>query len=264
MINHLRTLLLNQDSSRSPGPTFPGEQIVHPGFRARALPGPLLATHRLVFGSGPDRATLNTRLQEVLSCVHAAGYGEYVTAMDPRITYLPFNTSLMERYLLGASARKLTSSDQNLYFLGDRSTTESVNRIYFSWRLDVIDASNVRITEYADAASVVQTTTVGYTTSSGLSSPIDLPGSLMQARFDVGVGASWLIDVLAKPSRSFAQAVSDWDGALTESMQRALWPEGSAEPYLTFRNLWQLSDQEPARVAGLILALGHRLDELSR
>lgn len=262
MINHLRTLLLNRDGNVTPGVTFPGEQYVPPGFRQRRLTPGLQAIYNQLFGSSPDRALLNYRLQELLTCVHLSEYADYATALDPRITYWPFNTSIFEKATLGATAQKLAAATgQELYFVGERATSESVNRIFFQWRLYVQDSDTVILTQYDDASAAVQTTSVEYTVSGGLSSLIPLPGSQLQVRFGAGTGAAWLIEVLARPDRTLVQVAEDVERSLGAG--EALWRPDSPEPYKTFRNLWNLHDQLPYRLTGLTLALGYRLNELA-
>lgn len=262
MINQLRTLLLNRNGNETPGATYPGEQYVPPAYRQRRLPPRLQAVYNQLFGTSPDRALLNYRLQELLTCVHLSEYADYATALDPRITYWPFNTSLFEKATLGATAQKLVAaSGQELYFVGERVTTESVNRIYFQWRLYVQDGDTVILTQYDDNSAAVQTTSVEYTLDGGVSSLISLPGSQLQVRFGAGTGAAWLIEVLARPDRTLVQVAEGVERSLGDGT--ALWAPDSPEPYKTFRNLWNLHDQLPYRLAGLTLALGYRLNELA-
>lgn len=264
MINHLRTLLLNAEGSNNPGPTYPGEQFVPPDYRARSLPPWLQNVHTLLFGVNPDRASKNYRLQEFLTCVHAAGLGGFVAALDSRVTYWPFNTSLLEKILLGATAVKLAgAAGQELSFVGSRTASENVHRIYFRWRLDVISGAVVRVRTYNDALQAEATYDLAYTLTAGLSSAVTLPGSLLQVKFNAGVGGSWLVEAVAAPARGLAGLAADLDRALDDSLASQLFPPTSAEPYLTFRNLWFNSDQLPLRLAGVVLAFGYRVHELA-
>jgi hypothetical protein len=263
VINHLRTLLLNVDGNNAPGALYPGEQYVPPAFRARALSPALTVIHRLLFGSNPDRALRNQRLQEYLTCVHTAGLEQFVRALDPRVTYWPFNNSLLEKRLRGATAQRLAGADdQALYFIGTRSATESANQIFFQWRLDVLTSTTVRLTIYSDVPGNSQTSIVDFTVSGNLSSPVRLPGTDLQVTFTPGVGTAWLLEVLAPPRQPLVAVAADLEQALGDVLTAALWPAGAPEPYHTFANLWNLHDQLPFRLAGLVLALGYRLHEL--
>ncbi len=87
MVNEVRTLLLNlagQGFARGPG-----EEYSDPAFKPVALPGYLFAARVAYFGPEPDRSTLLYRVRQGLAAVHATELAEFVTANDPRITYLP-------------------------------------------------------------------------------------------------------------------------------------------------------------------------------
>src|ERR1700733_15786498 len=96
MINHVRTLLLNTPSAGLPAVGYPGFEFVDPAYAPRTLPTPLQDIYRLLFGDSPDQALLNWRLREYMGILHSSEVSEYVLALDPRITYLPFNDDLLD------------------------------------------------------------------------------------------------------------------------------------------------------------------------
>lgn len=259
MVNHFRTMLLNVSGASAPGADYPGEQYVPPLFQAKRLPQPLAAARRLLVGTAPDRATLNWRLQEILSIIHGCGLEDYVTALDPRVTYWPFNTSLLEKVLVGATALKRSGGDtQSLYFVGSNRAGASTDRIYFQWLLEVISDAQVRITSAFSTSSEL----VDYTVSGGLSSIIPLPGSELRVRFGEGVGAAWNISILVPPRLTLNNLLRDADSGLDQASLDYLFPTDSAEPYKSFENLYLYHDQAPYRLAGLALAVGYRIHEL--
>lgn len=258
MINHLRTLLLNADGSENPGPLFSGEEYVPPSFRPRTLSPTLANVYRQLFGGSPDRAAKNYRLREYLTCVHASGLGGFATALDPRVTYWPFNNSVFEKAVAGPSARRLAGDADQALFFGGRARSAS-DRLYFRWQLDVADGSTVRVTQYDDVTGRVVTTTSSYSLADNLSGPVELSGSELTAKFTAGPGGSWLIEFTARPRRNLVDVAADLESGLGDAAS-ALF--GRSEPYVTFGNLWNLHDQLPFRLAGLVLALGYRINEL--
>lgn len=87
MLNHVRTLLLNQSQQPySPEYDF-AEEIVPPEFRRRSLTGLAAILHSGLFGSSPDRLFCNLRLRQLLTLLHASSLANYLTAADARITY---------------------------------------------------------------------------------------------------------------------------------------------------------------------------------
>jgi hypothetical protein len=88
MINHARTLLLNQ-ARRKTHYSDIGYEYVPPEFRPVTLTPTLQLVRQLLFGSTPDNYFLNYRCRELLSYVHATELEEYIYRFDPRVTYWP-------------------------------------------------------------------------------------------------------------------------------------------------------------------------------
>lgn len=88
MINHARTLLLNQPRQRM-HPTDVGHAYVPPAFQSIKLPPPLLAIRNILFGATPDNYFLNYRVRELLTYIHQTELAEFVYQFDPRVTYWP-------------------------------------------------------------------------------------------------------------------------------------------------------------------------------
>lgn len=260
MINHLRTLLLNLPGSSSPGLDYPGEQYVPRAFQAVPLPGPLQLVRDGLFGQGADRAQRNYRLQQYLTCIHAdANLAAFATALDPRITYYPFNNSLYASVQLGAQAAQIRGTTSALTVLGQQPANAVGNTINFQWRVDVTSGTQVTVTELEgpNPRAVAGT----YTLTSGLSNPIALPDSTLSVVFASGVGSSWLIDLVTPPALGLPGVLNGLQRTLNLSLQAGLF--GAAEPLLTFGNLWSLHDQMPYRLAGVVLALAYQINALA-
>lgn len=88
MINHARTLLLNQARRRTHY-SDAGYEFVPPEFKPVELPPTLALVRQLLFGSAPDNYFLNYRCRELLSYIHTTDLSEYVYKFDPRVTYWP-------------------------------------------------------------------------------------------------------------------------------------------------------------------------------
>lgn len=88
MINHARTLLLNQPRIRM-HPTDTGYEHIPAQFQPVKLPPSLTAVRNIFFGSAPDNYFLNYRCRELLSYIHQTELAEFVYKFDPRVTYWP-------------------------------------------------------------------------------------------------------------------------------------------------------------------------------
>lgn len=88
MINHARTLLLNQARNRTHYSDY-GYEYIPPTFKPVVLPSVLQNLRRLFFGTAPDNYFLNFRANELMSYIHTTELAEYVYKLDPRVTYWP-------------------------------------------------------------------------------------------------------------------------------------------------------------------------------
>lgn len=86
MINHARTLLLNQ-APKLAHPSDIGYEYIPPAFKPLALPTTLNTIHRIIYGNKPDNYFRNYRTRELLGYIHQTELAEYVYRLDPRVTY---------------------------------------------------------------------------------------------------------------------------------------------------------------------------------
>jgi hypothetical protein len=260
IVNELRTVLLNQSGSNSPGASYPGEEYVPPSFTAKAMPGSLATVWNQLFAPNSDRAYLNWRLRDYLTILHTTEMVEHVTALDPRITYWPFDNSLFTLAGGGAGPPIVTAvanpQNQSLRFSGPVVIVQSGNLLYFSWLVTVVDAANVQVQQNFGAQQVVNTT---YTTSGGWSSPVPLPGSSLMVQFSSGLGGVWRITALAPTSHDLTDVLANLAKQLDDTTKSTLFGPAGSEPWTTFRNLWEQHSLLPYRLGGVVLALGYQL-----
>ena len=88
MINHIRTLFMHIHGDTGIFPEIPGDELIDPSFKAKALPSYLANIRTVLCGVNPDRATLNYRARQLLMLIHDSRYSDYALQFDPRITYL--------------------------------------------------------------------------------------------------------------------------------------------------------------------------------
>src|SRR5271166_5192327 len=165
MINHLRTLLLNESSSTIPLPNYPGEEYVPSGFVSAPLPPFLNDVYVLMFGSRPDRAMKNYRLRELMTILHTSELAEFVYALDQRVTYWPpMNDSIFNGIIAGVQVTPVGSTTAALQVLGASGVVPGENQINFSYLITVTDGTHVTITQqqpFAVAPKVVTYGTAG-------------------------------------------------------------------------------------------------------
>lgn len=88
MINHFRTLLLNQPDKESHSESY---VYIPPTFTPVKLPTPLQTVWTILYGEDLSDDELYCRTNQLMMLLHSTAMEKYVTAMDPRITYWPTN-----------------------------------------------------------------------------------------------------------------------------------------------------------------------------
>lgn len=86
MINHARTLLLNQAPNLA-HPSDTGYEYIPPTFKPVSLPTTLSTIHRIIYGNKPDNYFRNYRTRELLGYIHQTELAEYIYKLDNRVTY---------------------------------------------------------------------------------------------------------------------------------------------------------------------------------
>lgn len=259
MINALRTLLLNRQGSDNPGFSYPGEEFVPSVYTAKSLSVALKTVHQLIFGISPDRAQLNWRLRELLAILHSTPMVQAVLELDPRVTYLPFNNFLFTQVITGPVVQPQGVTTDLLYPLIVDNTND---QIYYSWKITVVDGTHVSIQVLSDPVHIPSPVVELYSVSGGISSVVSLAGSPHNIRFQPTAGDQWLLTVLQSPTRNLMDVYSNAKQGLLQDTAAVLFGTPAVEPYLSFKNLWELSPHPSWQLCGLVLALGYRINEL--
>lgn len=250
MLNHVRTLLLDRPDDADPA--LPGEELVAAGYRPAPPPAALAAVRRVLFGADPDRLLLNYRLRQLLAVVHASPLEPYVTAPDPRITYLPFAADLLDPalYLPRVTPTGSTPADAALTVSGAPLPPDAAGRAEFAFAVTVLAGGAVRVDRLRPDP---------LNTNSAPPAPLVGSGyAVTPGRADAGL--AWLVEVRNRPQYDPGALVAS-AATLGEPVLAALFGTADAEPYRTFRNLWRDGRETPLRLAALVLALAYRTDE---
>lgn len=257
MLNHFRTLLVNapgpppsagpRDASGGP----PGSEAVPPGFAPVPLPPHLAAVRARLFGADPDAAMLAFRARQLLACVHATELDAYARALDPRLSYDPagYDPAFLAP---GLFAPRVTPAGPS--FQGDPAAPDAAGRCSYGFRVEADGAGGVTVSPL-DGRSPQAYSEPGY--AGGVSGPVRLGDTGYSARLPAGPGV-WLVAGLLRPAwglPELAASLADAAPQLDEAFG------ARAEPYLTFRNLWESHTELAYRLGGAVCALVYRTEE---
>ena len=147
IVNQLRTLLLN-----APGnmifPDVPGEEYVPPNYRPVAVPFSVQSVLTVLFGSSPDRSFLNFRLRQLMTLLHTTELAEFVSALDPRVTYWPSTDVSLFASVAGTTVTPL-AGNSILNVIGTLVPNEAAGTLRYCWGIQVLDGSTVQVTTFA-------------------------------------------------------------------------------------------------------------------
>lgn len=267
MFNHLRTLLLNVNGNAAVPDWAIGEEAVPPAYRAVNLPTYLDDVRARLFGSKPDRSMLNYRLAQFTRLLHATALAEYVTKLDPRVTYLGtdrtdlFGTAAFEPAVYADDVPQATTV---LNVLGVPAVPDQAGGMYHAYRIEsdddntllvAQDQPRLRSQEYAAAlVNGVNTTDM----------PLGDSGYRLQLLSPVDVlPSTWRVTFHNRPQWDLGEI----DAALHlvgEPTLLQLFGASPVEPYATFRNLFHDHKELAYRLGGLLLAVAYRTDEVWR
>lgn len=256
MINHTRTLLLNRDSNKVSATEFGGEHV-SASYRAVRLPATLQRVRRALFGTAPDTAGLNYRLRQFAPILHTAEIVDYTLAPDERITYDPFD----ERLFLETHTPQVTQlrgQTRVSFVIEDGALRSQTGRLSHSWRcVSALSAEDGPDTVEMPAAW-----------GGGLSEPTLLPDS---GGVSVRLGGSSMaatdafqVTLIKRPAVDLALLPNQVQAILNEEVSHVLFGAAPAGAFATFREWWEDSEQLHFRLAGILLALAARTDNIRR
>lgn len=261
MFNHGRTLLMNVPGGSRTAPDFPGEELIPATYIPRELTRAINTLRQLFYGGRPDRLMLNYRTRQLLTLIHSVPELEkFLTDLDPRITYWPPTDDRMFDDVFGETVNNFQGGPSVLSLVGTAEGPGASGQLQRQWRVEVISGTTVDIRQHQP---ILAQTTGSFTMSAGLSSLIILPGSGFQFRFDsgAGIGTAWLIDSNVRPTDDLGEIAANAEIA-GEATFIDVFGLGPAEPFKTFKNLWEQHDQLAWKLGGLLLGVIYRTDLL--
>ncbi len=254
MLNHYRTLLANVP----PGDGEPAEERVPAGFAPVRLPDSVRAVRRVLFGENPDRAMVNYRCRQLLAGVHASPLADWVTRLDPRITYDFADVSLVAPAVFRPVVVQTAGTAAKLTVLGAPTPPDVTGRMRSAYEVDVLSTSTVSVFRQTEPVSK---TILKFSLVGGASGPLPLPGAGYSFRlYTDNPGAMWAVDVYNRPARDAADLLADLE-SVGDARLTALFGLEAGEPWATLRRVWREARETPLRLAAAVTAAVYRTEE---
>jgi len=254
MPNMARTLLRNVDGDTAQTVGL-FAKYVPPYYRAVPLSSGLLTVRRALFGSNPDQDGLDLMVWRYMRILHSTEYSDWLTALDPRITYDGLESVLDVAY--GPTVSRDSAAFQ---FTGDPGLGGASGRLRAAWTIEQLSLGVYRITELSSRRSE----TYSVALSDGMTEFMAMPGyTAYKVRIQTGLltDSQWSVTYLSRPGPEMdpinraVQASNIGIEAYTE-----LFP--SREPFKLFKQLWEQHSLFPYKMSGYLLALIYRTEEI--
>jgi hypothetical protein len=247
MINHARTLLLNKPGVHLEDPGIPGDVYI-PLFPGLDMSPALRWVYSILFGDQPDAKGLSYRMAQYMDILHSTEYGAYVTALDPRITYVPSDTRFFLEFIAGA---KPSSNVITVNGAWDNSGSNGRAEYQWSIRVTAVDSMDVK------------NLTTGETATYGLSDTKYLPGG-GELVFNISTqplvpGSVFTINYLTRIQPDPGVVLATLKG-MSKEARTSLFGENPAEPFATFQNLMDSNPVFAYQMSGILLAFIYRQD----
>lgn len=259
MYNHARTLLVNLPGASGFASDVPADELIPQDFNPTNLPRYLLQFRQDMFGTDPDRGMLNYRAQQLLSLISSTELQQYVTDLDPRITYADADPSLMlaETFEPVVSPFTVVGSS-NLTVLGSQISPDVTGQTRYHYVVKT-DAGNLLI---STQHSTAQDTVTPLVLTSGLSQAVPLPLSGYSVRVNTTAdGNVWSVKGTRRPTRSLLEVLESMRNKQAESYLK-LFGSQPKGPYKTFYNCWNSHPEMAYQLGGIVMAMIYRTQEL--
>lgn len=238
MINHARTLLLNDPADRPDLGVF-GEEYVPPDALRLDLAGDVAAVHRILFGANPEPLYQNMVLRLYMNALHSVFQTErYILELDSRCTYLHSAPPPVS----GQTATIFPETRGGPVLIGSAAADSVGGSAAFLYEVEARgDPSEVMVTGYGTGFK----RTAVYPEKIRLSCGVDLA-------FPVRPSGKWTVAVKAPLRFGLVEVLARLDASpAAKTLIRSAPDE--------FRELWA-TPTTVERTAGILAGLVHRLE----
>jgi len=257
MINHARTLFLNEDDSNRPEYGDLGEEYIPRDYAPNKYGGEVEAVRQPAIGTLGDPLYQNYRLAQIMSILHSNDVTrEFVLGLDNRITYDPFKSGFFS--IKDADiVESFTDINMFLATVGKGKPNDISGKSFYSWTVRTSGTDTLTVT--SDWSSDVTNYTI--VLDGTLSQLIPLENGLnLRLTVPTGgwaAGVIWTVKSYNLPSVDIGSLLATYD---------AIGAGNSSELFLDapkdFTNLWKNGVSAVDRLSGIFGAAIYRMDRV--
>jgi hypothetical protein len=251
MLNHIWTLLLNEDVTASIRGRL-GELPQTPGYKKVVLSSGLNSIRRCLYGTNPDIEMLHYRTRQFIKCLLSGRLEPYAYAFDSRHTYNEESTDFFSSSIY-RPVPKLISGASNLVMNIHASAAppDSSGIIRHSYSLTT-SGSILYVTGLAGFSQTITSLAANEQRELGKSGYYFSLSDPTQPQI-------WLVEFINKPVASLGTLMANV-AVSGEPAINELFGITDTEPYITFKKIFFESQDLPLKCAAVALALAYQTE----
>lgn len=212
MINHARTLILNDAAANRPSLGTYGEEYVPEAYRVLGYAGTLHKVRSVLIGSSGDPLYQNYQLAKLMDVVHANQYVEqYALSLDSRYTYRPYQSAFLD-FDFSVDVEEINDKGMQLTTSGTPEASAVAGKALYRWTLRSQTGPQLMAKELMTGKTKVYDITV----AGGLAAPVELENGLTVHLTVPGdswqVDAEWSVTTTSRPSNDLSSVIADING----------------------------------------------------
>ena len=146
-----------------------------------------------------------------------------------------------------------------MFLQNTQDPPDRLGRLYNDHEIEILSSTQVRVTTNAP---VKQVAVYDVVMGNGITTAVPLTGSGYNVLLGTNqVGARWITMFYTRPAFSLGE-ISATFRSIGEPTLLSLFGASPTEPYKTFRNLWRDNRETPNALAGILLAVIYRTEEV--
>ena len=258
MINHGRTLILNESPIGRPALGTFGEEYVPTDYMPLDYPTDLVAIRQSLIGAAGDPLYQNYRLAQLMAVAHANQYcRDYLLSLDPRYTYRPFSVKFSD-IVVGNVIDPLDAKGMTLSATGIPQSNDATGRAMFQWQVTTENHSGASL--LLQPLGTTLATHYPLTLVGEDCAPVTLENGIsLQLHVPIGgwlPGAMWMVTSVSRPTSDLSLVLAT-AGALVRAIGQVV-----LDVPASFKLLWTKGVSQADRFGGLIGAFVYKAEQV--
>jgi hypothetical protein len=257
MINHARSLILNDVASNRPEAGTLGEEYLPTEYRMLDYSGTLDRVRTKLLGASNDPLYQNYRLAQLMAVMHGNQYAEeQALALDTRYTYRPYKADFLNLDF-AVEVSEVDDKNMTLKTTGVPTANAAIGKSLYRWNVRTAVGPELIVQELLTGQTATYNVTItdevtnSITLENGVILTVEVPSDIWQ------VEAMWVVTSMARPDQDLGYLVADLNSLGTGTVTDLFRNVPSS-----FYNLWYQGVSLVDQLGGLLGAFVYKAEEV--